>query len=93
MGIKEAGSVDMDASSMNTTGKSITWRAADAEVMEVVQTWTDEAISSAHWAEGLVTHNIRTWDNLVQHSLLESISLSSTNINSLLQWSLRQGSH
>jgi len=35
-GISEAGSVDMDASSEKTTGKSM--RDAEAELMQVVQT-------------------------------------------------------
>jgi hypothetical protein len=37
MGIKDAGSVDMEASSRNTTGKSITFSAFAADVMHVVQ--------------------------------------------------------
>ena len=37
-GTKLAGSVDMDASSMKTTGKSATLRTADAALMHVVQT-------------------------------------------------------
>lgn len=37
MGIKDAGSVDMEASSRNTTGKSMTFIATAAEVMQVVQ--------------------------------------------------------
>ena len=36
-GIKEAGSVDIDASSKKTTGKSITLRATHAAVIHVVQ--------------------------------------------------------
>lgn len=39
IGISEAGSVDIEASSMKTTGKSITWSAAHAEVMAVVHTY------------------------------------------------------
>lgn len=35
-GIKEAGSVDMEASSRNTTGKSITFKAIHAEDRHVV---------------------------------------------------------
>jgi hypothetical protein len=37
MGIKEAGSVDMEASSRKTTGKSIMLRAEQAAVIHVVQ--------------------------------------------------------
>jgi len=37
MGIKDAGSVDMEASSRNTTGKSITFSEFAADVMHVVQ--------------------------------------------------------
>jgi hypothetical protein len=37
-GIKDAGSVDMDASSRKTTGKSVRFNATHAEVMQVVQT-------------------------------------------------------
>lgn len=37
MGISEAGSVDIDASSKNTTGKSVTLRAVQAAVTHVVQ--------------------------------------------------------
>jgi hypothetical protein len=37
IGISEAGSVDMDASSMNTTGKSMIFNAWQAAVMHVVQ--------------------------------------------------------
>jgi hypothetical protein len=37
MGIKEAGSVDMEASSRKTTGKSTTLRAEQAAVRHVVQ--------------------------------------------------------
>lgn len=39
-GISEAGSVDMDASSRKTTGKSITLRAELADEMQVVQIYT-----------------------------------------------------
>lgn len=37
-GISEAGSVDMEASSTKTIGKSDTFRAIEAEVTQVVQT-------------------------------------------------------
>ena len=37
IGINDAGSVDIDASSRKTTGKSITFKATQAEVMHVVQ--------------------------------------------------------
>ena len=37
IGINDAGSVDMEASSRKTTGKSIMFNAAQAEVMQVVQ--------------------------------------------------------
>ena len=37
IGIREAGSVDIDASSRNTTGKSATLRAVHAAVTHVVQ--------------------------------------------------------
>lgn len=37
IGIRDAGSVDMDASSRNTTGKSTTRRALHDEVTQVVQ--------------------------------------------------------
>lgn len=40
IGISEAGSVDMEASSRNTTGKSMTRSAADAEVIHVVHTYS-----------------------------------------------------
>lgn len=39
IGISEAGSVDIDASSRNTTGKSMTRSAADADVIHVVHTY------------------------------------------------------
>lgn len=42
MGIKDAGSVDMEASSRKTTGKSITFNATAADVMHVVQICIDE---------------------------------------------------
>ena len=38
-GIKEAGSVDIDASSMKTMGKSDTLNGTEADVMHVVQTY------------------------------------------------------
>lgn len=37
MGIKDAGSVDIEASSRNTTGKSIIFSAMAADVIHVVQ--------------------------------------------------------
>jgi hypothetical protein len=37
-GINDAGSVDMDASSRNTTGKSTKFRVLVAALMQVVQT-------------------------------------------------------
>jgi hypothetical protein len=37
IGINEAGSVDIDASSRKTTGKSVTFNATHADVMHVVQ--------------------------------------------------------
>jgi hypothetical protein len=37
IGINDAGSVDIEASSRNTTGKSIMFNCAQAEVMQVVQ--------------------------------------------------------
>ena len=39
-GIKEAGSVDMEASSRNTTGKSITFKAIHTEDRHVVHIWS-----------------------------------------------------
>lgn len=36
-GMSDAGSVDIDASSRKTTGKSVTFNATHAEVMHVVQ--------------------------------------------------------
>lgn len=40
IGISEAGSVDIDASSRNTTGKSMMRSAADADVIHVVHTYS-----------------------------------------------------
>lgn len=46
IGIKDAGSVDMDASSRNTTGKSITFSETAADVMQVVQIYT---VTKSQW--------------------------------------------
>lgn len=42
MGIKDAGSVDIEASSRKTTGKSITFNATAADVMHVVQIYEEQ---------------------------------------------------
>lgn len=57
-GMRDAGSVDMDASSRKTTGKSSTLSATLAEVMQVVQishtmseharSWENEQMSTYH---------------------------------------------
>ena len=40
-GIKEAGSVDIEASSTKTIGKSVMLSCVEAEVIQVVQTYID----------------------------------------------------
>lgn len=42
-GIKDAGSVDIDASSRKTTGKSVTFNAILADVIHVVQIYVQKA--------------------------------------------------
>jgi hypothetical protein len=61
MGINEAGSVDMEASSKKTTGKSTTLSAADADVMHVVQICSQSGTSSNTQKK---THHIRFRDDI-----------------------------
>lgn len=55
IGMSDAGSVDIDASSRKTTGKSMTRSAADADVIHVVHTYTrnknDVRSHASRWVE------------------------------------------
>lgn len=73
MGIKEAGSVDIEASSRKTTGKSVTFRATHADVMHVVQIYTMHAVSGGRDREISATYDICVSDDIPKHFLLHGV--------------------
>ena len=70
-GTNDAGSVDMEASSKNTTGKSSSLRATLADVMQVVQICYDPAFQTLHEKDG--TDHISGRDVISQHLLMHRI--------------------
>ena len=66
MGMREAGSVDIEASSRKTTGKSIIRKELEPAVMQVVHIWNVE-VRRGNESERGTAHDVRKFEDRVSH--------------------------